>query len=236
MKNLNAGVHTSPNIQSDSEIYEIENRACDPEGKIEAFLEELIDLSGKRILDVGCGTGFHLPLYAKKAEHVFGLEPHDSSRLKAMHRVFDKGLVNVSVMKGSAETVLLEDESIDFAYSKFAYFWGPGCELGLAEVFRVLKLGGLFVMTDNNLEKGTFGSWVKQSFDFSDSKQKEVDEFWGSQGFVLKTIQSEWVFQTRSDLESVLKIEFPNEYKGIVARHKGLSVDYSFNLYYKYKS
>jgi len=39
MKNLNAGAHASPNIQTDSDIYELENRACDPNYKIESFLE-----------------------------------------------------------------------------------------------------------------------------------------------------------------------------------------------------
>jgi len=235
VKDLNAGVHVSPNIQSDAEVYEIENIACDPENKIETFLKSVFNWSGKRVLDVGCGTGFHLPLYAQKAAHVFGVEPHDKSRIKAMRRISDLELSNVSIFKGTAESIVLEKESIDFVYSRFAYFWGAGCEAGLEEVFRLLRPGGLFVMIDNNLERGTFGSWVKQSFNHSDVKQEGVDAFWKSQGFAMKTIDSSWSFKTREDLENVLKIEFPKMYLDLLSQHKGLAIDYSFNLYFKIK-
>ena len=177
-----------------------------------------------------------MPYYAQKASHVFGVEPHDKSRLRAMKRICDAELENVSTLKGSAEAVVLESETVDFAYSRFAYFWGDGCEKGLAEVFRVLKPGGLFVMIDNNLEQGTFGSWVKESFGHSDSKQKEVDCFWKKQGFSLKTIESSWKFESREDLERVLKIEFPKMYLELLSRQKGLTIDYSFNLYFKTKT
>ena len=236
MKNLNDGVHLSPNIQTDSDIYELENKACDPEHRIESFLKSIFNWSGKNVLDIGCGTAFHLPYFSKEAKHVFGVEPHDSSRIKGMKRIVEMGLENVSVIKGSAETIRLEDNFIDFAYARFAYFWGKGCEKGLKEVFRVLNSGGIFIMIDNNLERGTFGSWVKESFNFSDSKQAEVEDFWKNNGFKLKVIDSKWQFQNRKDLEKVLSIEFPDEvYKKIVKSHTGLSIDYTFNLYYKLK-
>ncbi|MBC99331.1 MAG: SAM-dependent methyltransferase [Halobacteriovoraceae bacterium] len=236
MKDLNAGVHVSPNIQTDSDLYEIENIACDPQHKIESFLESHFGWEGKKVIDVGCGTGYHLPFYARKADHVFGIEPHDKSRLKAMDRLVRENLKNVSVLKGSAEAICLENDLIDLAYARFAYFWGEGCEEGIEEVFRILRRGGTFVMIDNNLEKGTFGNWVKRSFGHSDSKQREIDHFWKKQGFELKVIDSEWTFKSREDLESVLKIEFPTDtYKEILKEHDGLSIDYTFNLYFKTK-
>ncbi|EQC45315.1 class I SAM-dependent methyltransferase [Bacteriovorax sp. Seq25_V] len=236
MKNLNAGAHASPNIQTDSDIYELENRACDPDHKIESFLETKFGWETGNVLDIGCGTGFHLPFFAKKANHVFGVEPHDDSRIKGMKRLVDENLKNVSILKGTAEAISLEDDLIDFAYARFAYFWGAGCEKGIEEVFRVLKQGGSFAMIDNNLERGTFGNWVKRSFNFSNSKQSETDEFWKNQGFELKVIDSAWEFTNREDLESVLKIEFPAKiYDEIIKEHKGLVIDYTFNLYFKSK-
>ncbi len=237
MKTLNDGAHISPNIQSDSELYELENIACDPDKLIEAFFKEHFPWEGKNVLDLGCGTGFHIPYYSEEANHVFGVEPHDESRLKAMNRIVQKELVNASVLKGTAEAISLETELIDFAYARFAYFWGEeSCRKGIDEVFRVLKKNGTFVMIDNNLERGTFGSLVKKSFKHADTKQSEIEEFWKENGFNLKVIDSEWKFQNREDLENVLSIEFPKDlHNEIIKNHKGLSIDYSFNLYYKRK-
>lgn len=236
MNDLNAGAHYSPNINDNSALYEIENLACDPEHQIESFFSGLIDLHQKTILDVGCGTGFHLPHFKDLAHHIFGVEPFDDSRLKAIKRISDRELKNISILKGTAETLLLKDESIDFAYSRFAYFWGAGCEPGLKEVFRVLKSKGLFCMIDNNLERGEFGPWVKESFKLSDDKQSEVDAFWKDQSFQLKIIDSKWRFKNRADLESVIRIEFSEKLASkIIEKHKSLDVDYSFNIYYKFK-
>ena len=236
MKDLNDGFRNSPNIQTDSELYELENIACDPENKIESFLAETCAWNDKIVMDIGCGTGFHLPSYAKKASHVFGVEPFDESRIKAYKRIVDQKLFNISIVKGTAEAIPLESNLVDFAYSRFAYFWGEGCEKGLAEVFRVLKPGGFFAMIDNNLERGTFGHWVKKSFNHSETKQTEIEQFWKDQGFKQKVIDSKWEFKSREDLENVLSIEFPKDlHQEIITQHTGLSIDYTFNIYYRFK-
>lgn len=236
MSDLNKGFHESPNIHLNYDVYEVENLACDPERKIENFIESKFDLRNKNILDIGCGTGFHLPYYSALAAHVFGVEPFDVNRLIGMKRIFDLGLENVSLLKGTAEVLPLKSGLVDFAYARFAYFWGEGCEKGLDEAFRVLKSGGTFLMIDNNLERGTFGSWVKKSFGHSDNKQNEIDSFWSSQGFDLESIDSQWSFKSREDLEKVILIEFPEKIaKEIISEHKGTSIDYTFNLYFKTK-
>ena len=234
MKDLSRGAHVSPNIQGDSLHYELENQICDPEHKIENFLESIFDWSGKFVLDIGCGTGFHLPYFADSARHVFGIEPHDLSRLKAMKRVLSLRAPNISLLKGTAETIPLRDSLVDFAIARFAYFWGNGCENGLKEVNRILAPKSCMVIIDNNLEEGTFGPWVKESFNFSDSKQNEVEEFWKDQGFSLEKIHSSWEFNNRQDFENVLRIEFPDSvYKKILTSHQSLTIEYTFNIYYQ---
>ena len=66
----------SPNIWHTPGLYELENRAADPHGRIEAAMREVADWSGRAFLDIGCGTGFHLPLWAASAASVVGVEPH----------------------------------------------------------------------------------------------------------------------------------------------------------------
>ena len=55
------GAVPSPNIWHHPQTYEVENRAVDPDGAIEAAMREVADWAGRDVLDVGCGTGFHLP-------------------------------------------------------------------------------------------------------------------------------------------------------------------------------
>ena len=62
----------SPNIWNTPELYELENRAADPHDRIVTAMRELGDWAGRTVLDVGCGSGFHLPLWARTAERVVG--------------------------------------------------------------------------------------------------------------------------------------------------------------------
>jgi len=51
--------------------------------------------SGETFLDIGCGTGFHLPRWAEQARSVVGVEPHPD--LAALARRRTRRLANVQV-------------------------------------------------------------------------------------------------------------------------------------------
>src|SRR5690606_3562347 len=70
------GVRPSPNIWHHTATYEVENRAVDPDGHLEQALRETATWRARTVLDVGCGSGFHLPFFAREAAHVVGVEPH----------------------------------------------------------------------------------------------------------------------------------------------------------------
>src|SRR5262245_59714128 len=92
------------------------------------------------VLDVGSGTGFHLPAFAETASRVIGVEPHPALVLGARRRT--RGLPNVDVLKGAAQALPVATASADVVHARWAYFFGPGCEPGLREVDRVLRRGG----------------------------------------------------------------------------------------------
>lgn len=227
------GVHPAPNIQTAPDVYEIENLAVDPGQHIEAAMWTIAPWDGRFVLDLGAGTGFHIPRFHERAAHVFGVEPDDNLRLRAMERVSRLGLAHASVMTGSAERLFLPDASIDVLHARFAYFFGPGCEAGLAEAARVMLPGGTAFIIDNDLRGGTFATWLRRIPGYVTDADL-IENFWRDQGFHLVRIPSEWRFNTRGDLESVVKLEFGERLGGeILESHSGLSVDYHYALYWR---
>lgn len=124
----------APNQGGNADLYEVENRALDPDGRVLAAMRERAPWAGRTLLDLGCGSGFWLPGYAGEAAEVIGVEPDDSLLPRAARRD-----PRVKVLRGSAEHIPLEDGSADVVHARFAYFFPPGRDAGLAEVRRVLR-------------------------------------------------------------------------------------------------
>lgn len=223
------GVHAAPNIQGDARLYEIENEALDPDGHITAAMKTFHDWTDGVVCDLGAGTGFWARTFVDQARHVICVEPHGPSRVIAHARVARMGWMGVSVLAGSAEQTHLADDSVDLVHARFAYFWGPGGEPGLAEVRRVLRPGGAFVMIDNDLRRGTFSDWLGRSPYQRDPDA--VDSWWRDQGAEILEVPSCWRFQSRADLEAVVRLEFGDLADELLAVHAGLEVDYVYRLF-----
>ncbi|HSS68956.1 MAG TPA: class I SAM-dependent methyltransferase, partial [Nocardioidaceae bacterium] len=101
MPRIAQGAVPSPNIWNHPQIYEVENRAVDPDGVIEAVLQAARPWAGATILDIGCGTGFHLPRFGTSAAQVIGVEPHLD--LVRWARLRCRGMPTVSIEQGSAQ-------------------------------------------------------------------------------------------------------------------------------------
>ena len=222
----------SPNIWNDPDVYEIENRGVDPHGLIEAAMAGIHDWTGQRVLDVGCGSGFHLPRFARTASTVVGVEPYEPLAALARQRISELSLTNTSVVDGAAQELPLADHSSDVVHARWAYFFGPGCEPGLAEMARVLAAGGTAFVIDNDASRSTFGAWFRRAMPAYDPVA--VERFWARQGWSRKRIDMQWSFDSRADFESVVRIEFSQTLAdGILAEHEGQGVDYAVNLWWR---
>jgi len=227
------GVHTAPNIQTNPETYEIENRALDPEQKLITTLQDCADWSGKLAVDLGAGTSFWVPHLAHTARHVFSIEPDPNLRILGMQRLVEQRILNASILAGSAEQTMLADHSVDVVHARFAYFWGPGCEAGIKELERIITPGGSACIIDNDLEEGTFAHWLKQLPSNYQRNPDTLHAFWTSHGFTEHTVRSCWQFEQRQDLEDVVRLEFADAADQIIASHSGTTVDYSFKIYHR---
>lgn len=247
----------SPNIWEHPEAYEIENRAVDPDGLLLEAMQRIHPLAGADVLDLGCGSGFHLPVFAELvgaggcgrgsstgAGSVTGVEPHPPLVAAARRRVAVMAKRDpatraagtatgaaVRVLAGAAQAIPLPDRSVDVVHARWAYFFGPGCEPGLAEVARVLRPGGTAFVIDNDATTSTFGRWFAREHPRYDPAA--VERFWRRRGFHRERIAMRWQMETHADFEAVVRIEFsPSVAAAFLAEHPGREVDYAVNLWW----
>jgi len=193
-------------------------------------MASIADWSGRDVLDLGCGSGFHLPRFAATAARVYGVEPHPALLRLAARRT--RALSNVTVLNGTAQAVPLPDASVDVAHARWAYFFGPGSEAGLRELGRVVRRGGTAFVIDNDASRSTFGRWFRRGYPAIDPVA--VERYWAGQGWTKVPLDIDWRFDDRADLEAVVRIEFtPEVASAILAEHSGTAVDYAVNLWWR---
>jgi SAM-dependent methyltransferase len=194
----------SPNIWHWPELYEAENHAQDSSGAIWRALREHRDWSGLDVLDIGCGDGFHLPMFASRARSVIGVEPHRPLAERARERM--AGIPGVDVRVAPAQRLPLADASADLVHARTAYFFGPGCEPGLAEAERVLRPGGTLAIVDLDTACPPYGDWMRA--DAPQIDPGRIESFFARHHFDSTRISTLWRFHDRETLEKVLRIEF----------------------------
>ncbi|HEY4453207.1 MAG TPA: class I SAM-dependent methyltransferase [Pseudonocardiaceae bacterium] len=222
----------SPNIWYWPAIYELENRAQDVHGAIWATLRAECDWAGLDVLDVGCGDGFHLPVFAAAARSVLGVEPHRPLVRRARDRV--AGLANVSVLPGGAGRLPVPDASVDLVHARTAYFFGRGCEPGMAEADRVLRPGGALAIVDLDVSQAPYGDWMRA--DLADYDPADVEAFFAENGFRCRKVRTEWRFADAASLASVLRIEFSERVaERAIAEVTGMSIPVGYRIHVREK-
>lgn len=225
-------VVASPNIWHWPEVYEQENLAQDVDGAVYTALWGAADWSGADVLDVGCGSGFHLPMFARTARTVVGVEPHPPLVTAAQARVADDP--DIEVLQGSAADLPVPDASIDLVHARTAYFFGPGCGPGILEAMRVLRPGGALAIVDLDATAHPYGEWMRADLPHYDPAA--VEAFFEAQGFDLQRIDTRWRFPDRATLERVLAIEFGPVVAARAARETaGTSLTVRYRLHIRRK-
>jgi ubiquinone/menaquinone biosynthesis C-methylase UbiE len=195
------------------------------------------DWAGRDVLDVGCGTGFHLTRFATSACTVTGVEPHPGLVALARRRVgrarrTDPASCPVEVHQGVAQALPLPPASVDVVHVRWAYFFGPGCEPGLRELDRVVRRGGVAFVIDNDASRSTFGRWFRRGHPQVDPAA--VERFWSGRGWQRIPVTTRWVMPTRAELEAVVRIELdPVTADRVLAEHQGSTVDYAVNVWWR---
>jgi SAM-dependent methyltransferase len=218
----------APNQGARPELYELENQAIDPDGRVLAAMRALAPWTGKTLVDLGCGSGYWLPGYAAQAGAVIGIEPDPALLPLAAARD-----PRARVLPGSAEHLPLGDASVDVVHARFAYFWPPGCAAGLAEVLRVLKPGGTLVVVDNDQRAGEFAELLRAAANTALGQADTTDAWWTARGASRTEVMSRWQFSSRNDFEAVLRLEFPADVAGrwLADHPDALGLSYGYVLF-----
>ncbi|MDQ4069380.1 MAG: class I SAM-dependent methyltransferase [Actinomycetota bacterium] len=121
--------------------------AYGPDIGTEAEFRLLGNLTGKRVLELGCGGGPNLVAMAKQGAHAIGLD-FAAEQLAAAKRLAEREKVRVELHKGDlAELVFLRAESLDVAFSAYALGLVTDLNRVFRQVHRVLKQGAPFVFS-----------------------------------------------------------------------------------------
>lgn len=114
------------------------------------YRERVISAAQGRVLEIGIGSGLNLPFYSPQVQELIGLEP--APRLLAMAReVSSRVSLPVTFIEASAETIPLDDLTIDTVVTTWTLCSIPAAMQALREMRRVLRPGGQLLFVEHGL-------------------------------------------------------------------------------------
>jgi len=116
------------------------------------------------VLDLGSGGGFDCFLAAKKAKKVIGVDMTEEMITRSRELAKRYGYSNVEFIHGEIEHLPIEDDTIDVVMSNCVINLSPDKKKVFSEAYRVLRHGGIMVISDNVL-KGDLPEAVKMDPD-----------------------------------------------------------------------
>jgi len=162
-------------------------------------LAELGIPAGARGLDIGCGQGRYLGELARAGYRMHGVDYSIGQLREAAANLRATGAPAVPLLQGDAQALPFPDGWFDFAYSINAFHHLPSPEAQLraaAEVVRVLRPGGAFVLHEINTENPVFRLYVGYLFPLLKAID-EGTEHWILPSRLLPTTGAEWLPEVR---------------------------------------
>lgn len=119
------------------------------QGRDLAWIAEALHLTGQeRILDVGCGAGHAAFAVAPGAREVVALDLTPAMLDEVARNATARSLSNIVTQVAPVTALPFPDASFDHVISRLsAHHWASPVD-GLREIVRVLKPGGLFILSD----------------------------------------------------------------------------------------
>lgn len=118
-----------------------------PHCPTEDDLRLLGDVTGKNVVELGCGGGQCSIAFAKRGAQVIGVDLSER-QLSYARKLASKENVNVKFIKAEIEDLsTIPDGSQDVAFSAYAFQYVKDLKAALDEIYSVLRSGGIFVFS-----------------------------------------------------------------------------------------
>ena len=117
---------------------------------LQKYRREVVAAANGRVLEVGVGSGLNFPLYDRRVEIVFGIDPSPRLLAIARQRAAAAG-VRAQLLQGSASTIPLADRTVDTVVMTWTLCSIPDPLAALREMRRVLKLHGQLLFVEHGL-------------------------------------------------------------------------------------
>lgn len=119
-------------------------------GKIscENIFEFLKDKEYKKLLDIGCGTGYLIDMLAKDHEAEYtGLDLSP----EMIKQADNKNIKNAKFVEGRSDEIPFDDNTFDIITCSQSFHHYPDTDKAMQEARRVLKPGGLYILSDTGV-------------------------------------------------------------------------------------
>lgn len=103
-----------------------------------------------RVLEIGIGSGLNLPFYGHQVQRIIGVDP-SPTLVRIAEGSAQRGTIPVEIRIQSAESLPVEDGSIDTAVTTWSLCTIPDPVRALREVRRALAPGGRLVFVEHGL-------------------------------------------------------------------------------------
>lgn len=140
---------------------------------------------GMDVADIGAGTGLFTRLFSREVGAQGKVYAVDISRPfveNILYQGREQGLMNIEGVVNSPGDVMLEEGSIDLAFTVDTYHHFEYPQSMLASIRKALRSGGRLIVVDFRKQPGVSSDWVMKHV--RASKDKVIEEI-TSAGFVL---------------------------------------------------
>ncbi len=176
---------------------------CPEYGSLGELKHALLGNLKHKVLEIGAGAGANFAYYPRQINWI-GVEPNPYMHSYLIQEAKQQGLSDITIYKGTAEDLPVEDGSIDTVVSTYVLCSVTDPYASLQEIKRILKPGGNFIFIEH--VAGECGTWTRRI-------QDGIEPVWKTLFDNCHTNRETWNLLQQIGLETIdyyqFKLAFP---------------------------